>query len=196
MKYRDYMREYGSDYAVIKVARQAAADRAIDSLIAEKSGSRIVGASRYLVCPDGSVYSIGLGRLVQLRPGVKPGGYEFVGMTMDDGTRKYHMVHRLVASAFLPNPANLPEVNHRDGAKRNNVVGNLEWCDRVTNTRHMMQLHGIVSGSAHFQSKLTPEQVREIRVLNGRYRDIGSVYGVSAQTVCNVKRRSKYGDVQ
>lgn len=52
-----------------------------------------------------------------------------------NGKRKAMRVHRLVAMAFLPNPLELPEVNHRDENKANNCVSNLEWCDhRYNNT--------------------------------------------------------------
>jgi hypothetical protein len=46
------------------------------------------------------------------------------------------MVHRLVAKAFIPNPDNLPEVNHEDCNKQNNLVSNLIWCTRMQNMDH------------------------------------------------------------
>ena len=46
---------------------------------------------------------------------------------------KHYLVHRLVANAFIPNPNNLPEVNHKDENPSNNNVSNLEWCDRKYN---------------------------------------------------------------
>lgn len=45
-------------------------------------------------------------------------------------------VHRLVALKFIPNPNNHTDVNHIDGNKKNNVVSNLEWCDRRYNLNH------------------------------------------------------------
>lgn len=50
--------------------------------------------------------------------------------------RKRYSVHRLVAIAFLPNPNNLPEVNHKDQNRQNAMVDNLEWCDRLYNVRY------------------------------------------------------------
>lgn len=53
-----------------------------------------------------------------------------------DGTSKTVSIHRLVAQAFIPNPDNLPEVNHKDGDKENNNVRNLEWMTCSQNSQH------------------------------------------------------------
>lgn len=53
-----------------------------------------------------------------------------------EGIPTYEYVHRIVAKAFIPNPDNLPEVNHKDYDKSNNCVSNLEWCSPQRNTEH------------------------------------------------------------
>lgn len=53
-----------------------------------------------------------------------------------NGIRNRFQVHRLVCQAFLPNPDNLPQVNHRDEVKINNRVENLEWCDGKYNVNY------------------------------------------------------------
>lgn len=50
--------------------------------------------------------------------------------------RRQFSIHRLVAIAFIDNPNSLPEVNHKDEDKHNNVVSNLEWCDRCYNQNY------------------------------------------------------------
>ena len=59
-------------------------------------------------------------------------GYNVISL-MKKGKRKSCYIHRLVAEAFIPNPNNEKEVNHKDENKKNNVVDNLEWCNRSYN---------------------------------------------------------------
>lgn len=62
----------------------------------------------------------------------KYGGYLFVGLSKENVVKEKY-IHRLVAEAFIPNPDNLPQINHKDEDKTNNFVGNLEWCSALTN---------------------------------------------------------------
>ena len=67
-------------------------------------------------------------------------GYYHVELKNDEG-RKAFLVHRLVASAFIENPNNYPNINHKDENKRNNSVENLEWCTCSYNVRYSLKLH-------------------------------------------------------
>lgn len=62
-------------------------------------------------------------------------GYYHV-MLSKDGVSKRYKVHRLVAKAFIPNPDNLPVINHKDENPKNNVVENLEWCTQGYNVHY------------------------------------------------------------
>lgn len=62
---------------------------------------------------------------------------EYLAVTLcKDGTRKSYTIHRLVAEAYLPNPNNLPQVNHKDENKTHNYINNLEWCDNTYNVNY------------------------------------------------------------
>lgn len=73
-------------------------------------------------------------------------GYNKVDL-YSNGKRESHRTHRLVATAFIPNPDNKPQVNHIDGNKLNNNVDNLEWVDNSQNMLHAYQsgLHPRIS---------------------------------------------------
>ena len=62
-------------------------------------------------------------------------GYKEVALSKDGKTKTY-LLHRLIAIHFVPNPTNLPCVNHINGIKTDNSIENLEWCSRSYNTKH------------------------------------------------------------
>lgn len=103
----------------------------------------------------------------------------------EKGKYKSFLVHRLVAEAYIPNPAKLPFVNHKDGNKKNNDVTNLEWCTAQTNTDHAM-LNG------NFKAKLKPKDVINIRKAKGSYSEIAKQYGISKRMVYLIVTRQSW----
>ena len=74
-------------------------------------------------------------------------GYLTVGLTKD-GKQKNFRIHRLVAIAFIPNPHNKQEVNHKNGIKDDNRVDNLEWSTGDENIKHAIE-NGLITGVNH-----------------------------------------------
>ena len=89
----------------------------------------------YMVSNWGRVKSIKFGKERILKPVTNSSGYLLVGLYKNNIEKKYS-VHRLVAEAFIPNPYNLPQLNHRDENKLNNNVDNLEWCTNEYNINY------------------------------------------------------------
>ena len=87
----------------------------------------------YAVTSCGKVYSYK--RKKFLKPFKRKGGYLSVGL-YKNGKTNYYLVHRLVAMAYIPNPDNLPQINHKDENKENNALQNLEWCDQSYNINY------------------------------------------------------------
>ena len=63
---------------------------------------------------------------------------------MKEGKQNYLLGHRIVATTFIPNPDNLPQVNHKDENKLNNSVDNLEWCDEKYNSNYGTRIEIII----------------------------------------------------
>lgn len=114
----------------------------LDELISlAPSGFKVVKDNPYfMVNEDGEVWGIFTKRLVKKSNG--PGGYEIVSKAIGDKKTRSYYVHRLVATAFIEIPKAVleltdePEVNHKDGNKKNNKKSNLEWVTAKRNIRH------------------------------------------------------------
>lgn len=91
-------------------------------------------------------------------------GYKMAHLSKDS-IGKLFLIHRLVAKAFIPNPNNFPDVNHKDTNKSNNNVNNLEWTTEKSNTQHAIQNGKMdyLFGENNFKSQLTLDQVKDIR---------------------------------
>lgn len=87
----------------------------------------------YSITEDGKVFSNLSNKF--MKPGHNGVGYAKVALRKDGEYHK-HYVHRLVAQTYIPNPENLPFVNHKDENPANNCVENLEWCTVLYNNNY------------------------------------------------------------
>ena len=94
---------------------------------------KINGYSRYEVSNRGKIRNIHTKKEKSTRVTAK--GY-VVATLKENGIRSSKYIHRLVAEAFISNPKNLPQVNHKDENKQNNNVENLEWCNAIYNVNY------------------------------------------------------------
>lgn len=97
--------------------------KSLDRVIPSKCGSKM---TRY-----GKILSPSL---------IKSSGYRFMTFVDAHANRKQMLIHRVVAQTFLPNPTNLPVVNHINGIKTDNRIENLEWVTVAENSKHAVKL--------------------------------------------------------
>ena len=88
----------------------------------------------YAITSCGKVWSYRRNRFLKARD--KGDGYVKVTLTDRNGKAQDRSIHRLVAEMYIPNPDNLPEVNHKNEDKAKNNVQNLEWCTRQYNNSY------------------------------------------------------------
>lgn len=129
----------------------------------------------------------------EIVPRITRDGYLKVHLSNNGKTKEYFL-HRLIAAQFIPNPNNLPEINHKDGNKTNNNISNLEWCTRGENMWHAANNSLMQRGKSRYNAKLTEEQVLSIyklkNVLSGA--EISRSFGVSKNTINCILRGDKW----
>ena len=166
----------------------------------------IEGFPKYLISNKGRIKI--LSTLEDKKVFVKDDGY--IATTLVNGKQSYKYVHRLVAEAFVKNKHNKPQVNHINGIKGDNRAENLEWVTPAENIRHAIDT-GLLKykkkekeiknsryslGEEANVSKLTPEEVIEIRVL-WEYREykqteLADMFNVDPRTINHVITRRQW----
>jgi len=160
--------------------------------------------SGYTIREDGLVLSR-FGRTIKQQ--LDTSGYARVEL-WENGVGKKHLVHRLVAAAFIPNPQGKPQVNHIDGNKSNNRASNLEWVTQSEN-----QIHAYANGlqRGHHVSGRAISESHKAALCGSRWRGEARAYiaggskfetpeqaalhhGISRQTVYNRAASPRFPD--
>lgn len=146
----------------------------------------------YIITKEGSIISKKTGK--QLYVHVNKKGYNFVRLKWG-GKGRTMLVHRVIAELFIPNPDNLPEVNHKDGNKSNNNHWNLEWCTRKHNVEHAVATGLHHRGQSSGQSKLTNDQAEQLRGLHRQgwlQKDLATRFGITQARVSDIVHHKTY----
>lgn len=118
-----------------------------------------------------------------LRPGLTSAGYLSVALLKENKPTTY-LIHRLLATHFIPNPLNYNLVNHKDGNKTNNLLDNLEWCSASQNAIHAVEYLKSI------KTTLSTEQVKQIKILlslNVPSEHIYKLLNIKPHIVYNIK---------
>ena len=158
----------------------------------------IKGFTGYFVTEDGKVFSTKQGYLRELIPfkGTSRGKktYLMVGIIDDNGIRYKKLIHRLVAEAYIPNPHNLPEVNHKDRNIYNNDKSNLEWVTRKENMEHMYSGEDSpVRNTVYCELYKDNELVSDFNCVLDACRYANQQWGASIQSLQRYKKNTKLG---
>lgn len=154
---------------------------------------RVRSLDRYIRHPKGGLAHIA-GCVLTLRPGTSTSTYLRIGLCKN-GVKSQHSVHRLVAMAFLPNPENKPQVNHKEKPKTDNRVSNLEWATRPEDDAHKTANGWDTPGAKNGMAKLTEAQVIEIRNLRKQgwpLQELATRYGVDQSNISAIVLRKSW----
>jgi hypothetical protein len=144
----------------------------------------LVYNGKYSICSDGYIIS-NVGTPKRMIGKITKHGYRMVVLTVD-GKKIYPLAHRLIAQAFLPNPNNYPQVNHKNGNKTDNRLENLEWCNAsynqqhyVNNNQHKFKINSIIKENIKLDYKTG----------DFSYRSLAKKYNISKTFVENILKK-------
>lgn len=123
--------------------------------------------------------------------------YFFLVLKTSENKPKKVRLHRLLAENFIPNPLNLPCVNHKDGDKLNNSLDNLEWVSHSGNAKHAYST-GLKVPVKQKNRKLKPVWVKYIRIGHSkgiRPRIMANLFRVSIQAIYSVIHKKHYKEI-
>jgi len=123
-----------------------------------------------------------------LMPSITSGYYRL--SLCKDGKVVSKRIHRLVAEAFLSNPENKPQVNHKDGNKFNNTVSNLEWATSKENIGHASKIGLMPKGANHHSARKVKCDTLDIEFVT--IAEAANVLGFSHKQVWTTLNNNKF----
>lgn len=162
----------------------------------------------YYVTDTGDIYSrkhSRTSRIKKLAQMKSKSGYLFLTLCLN-GVRQQKRVHRLVAEAFIPNPENKPQINHKNGIRDDNRIENLEWCTPSENILHAYRVIKTAHSPHYWKGKFGENNPTHKKVLQIKNNTIVAKFyglheacrktGVCFQNIykcCNGKRKTAGG---
>ena len=126
----------------------------------------------YSVDENGNVKNNKRNRLISQYNNKAGRGYMYVCLYNGHIKQGAYGVHRLVAMAFIPNPRNLSQVNHKDGDTKNNNVSNLEWVSPLENVIHASRVLKVMTG----YKKATERKSKPVKQIDMKTNELAAIY--------------------
>lgn len=104
-------------------------------------------------------------------------------------------LHRIIATAFIPNPRMRKIINHKNGIKTDNRIENLEWCTSGYNNQHALNTGLRKAAHSQINNKIA-SNIKKLRRDKLTYDEIGKVLGISSASVGNFLRGRNYKHLQ